>query len=301
MKLGMIGLGKMGSNMAKRLINFNHEVVVYDVNIDNVNSLKKYGAIASNSIEELINLLPEQKIIWVMVPAGEITENLINKLSNLLSKNDIIIDGGNSNYKESERRASFLKEKKIEFVDVGTSGGIWGLTEGYCLMVGGKKEVFEKTEPLYRSLAPENGYIYTGPSGSGHFVKMVHNGIEYGMMQAYAEGFELLHSKKEYDLDLHEISKVWDHGSVIRSWLLQLISNIFEDKDYIKDIRGYVPDSGEGRWTVEEAISQSVSMPVITLSLMQRFRSRKEETFSDKVLAALRNQFGGHEIKKGDK
>ncbi|MEE8329581.1 MAG: decarboxylating 6-phosphogluconate dehydrogenase, partial [Thermodesulfovibrionia bacterium] len=236
--------------------------------------------------------------IWIMVPAGKATEETINKIAPLLEKGDILVDGGNSFYKDSIRRAGWLEKNGISFLDAGTSGGIWGLKIGYCLMIGGNAEAFVKVEPVFKTLAPENGYAHVGPSGAGHFVKMVHNGIEYAMLQGYAEGFEIMNVKQEFNLDLERISNLWNHGSVIRSWLLELAENAFKKDSRLDSIRGYVEDSGEGRWTVAEAIEKNVPAPVITLSLLQRFCSRQEESFSAKVIAALRNEFGGHEVKK---
>jgi 6-phosphogluconate dehydrogenase len=236
----------------------------------------------------------------MMVPSGEITEKTTKTLTGLLEKGDLLIDGGNSFYKDSLRRAEVLKTRGIAFLDVGTSGGIWGLEKGYCLMVGGEKDIYHKAEPLFQALAPENGYAYMGSHGAGHFVKMVHNGIEYGMLQAYGEGFEIMHSKKEYNLDLRKISHLWNHGSVVRSWLLELAENAFQKEPHLESVKGYVEDSGEGRWTVYEAIEQNVPAPGITLSLLERFRSRQEESFSAKVISALRNEFGRHPVKKKD-
>jgi 6-phosphogluconate dehydrogenase len=233
-----------------------------------------------------------------MVPAGNATEESINKIAPLLQEGDILIDGGNSFYKDSIRRATYLEESKISFVDVGTSGGIWGLKVGYCMMIGGEKDVFNKVEPIFKALAPENGYAHVGPHGAGHYVKMVHNGIEYAMLQGYAEGFDILNAKKEFNLDLNKIANLWNHGSVVRSWLLELAESAFGKDPELKAIKGYVEDSGEGRWTVAEAVEADIPAPIITLSLLERFRSRQEESFSAKVIAALRNEFGGHKVKK---
>nr|MBA3443321.1 decarboxylating 6-phosphogluconate dehydrogenase [Gemmatimonadales bacterium] len=247
---------------------------------------------------DLVKRLETPRIIWLMVPAGAPVDQTIEQLLPSLSKGDIVIDGGNSNFRDTMRRGAALKAKGIELVDAGTSGGIWGLKVGYCLMVGGSKAAVERTEPIFRSLAPENGFAHVGPTGAGHYVKMIHNGIEYGMLQAYAEGYEILHHSKDFDLDLHQIAAVWNHGSVVRSWLNELAELAFADSADLSDIRGYVDDSGEGRWTVQEAIDQSVPAPVITLSLLMRFASRQDESFSAKVIAALRNQFGGHAVKQ---
>lgn len=297
MKLGFIGLGKMGGNMSERLMNNKHQVVAFDLNLEAVNYVVNMGGIGAESAEQLVKKLEHPRIIWMMVPAGAPVQNTIDKLIPLLDKGDIIIDGGNSNFRDSRMRAHFLKEKEIFYLDVGTSGGIWGLKEGYCIMAGGEKKAFEYCEPIFKTLAPPGGYLYTGDSGSGHYVKMIHNGIEYGLMQAYAEGFEIMHSS-EYDLDLGKIAKLWDHGSVVRSWLLELLANVLEEDGKLSNIKGYVPDSGEGRWTIAEAIDRNIPAPIITNSLFERFRSRQEESFAAKILAALRNQFGGHEVKK---
>jgi 6-phosphogluconate dehydrogenase len=298
MKLGFIGLGKMGGNMVQRLLNDRHEVVVYARTRETVEKIETKGAIGSSSLQDLAEKLQSPRLIWLMVPAGKATEDTIENLVPLMEKDDIIIDGGNSFYKDSMRRAERLQKEGIHFLDVGTSGGIWGLKIGYCMMIGGEKEVFDRVEPALKTLAPENGYAHVGPHGAGHFVKMVHNGIEYAMLQAYAEGFEIMHAKKEFGLDLRRISSLWNHGSVIRSWLLELAESAFEKDSGLDSIRGYVEDSGEGRWTVAEAIEQNAPAPVITLSLLQRFRSRQDESFSAKVIAALRNEFGGHAVKK---
>jgi len=301
MKIGLVGLGKMGGNMAQRLLNGGHEVVAYARTAESVKRVVEKGAIGADSIQDMINKLKPPRIIWLMVPAGDVTEETIQKIVPHLDEGDILIDGGNSFYKDSMRRSEELKKKGISFLDVGTSGGIWGLKIGYCMMIGGDKSVFDKAGPLFKTLAPENGYAHVGPNGAGHFVKMVHNGIEYAMLQGYAEGFEIMHAKKEFNLDLKKISNLWNHGSVIRSWLLELAENAFMNDPGLSSIRGYVEDSGEGRWTVAEAIEEDVPAPVITLSLLERFRSRQEESFSAKVIAALRNEFGGHGIKKSQK
>ncbi len=297
MEIGFVGLGKMGMNMVQRLLNDGHKIVAYALTESSVKEAVDIGATGAKSLQDMVEKLPSQKIIWVMVPAGKATEDTIANLSELLNKDDILIDGGNSLYKDSIRRSEELKIKNISFMDVGTSGGIWGLQIGYCMMIGGEKEIFKTIEPLFKTLAPENGYSHVGPTGAGHYVKMVHNGIEYAMLQAYAEGFEILNAKKEFDLDLHSISNLWNQGSVIRSWLLELAENAFEKDAKLDGIKGYVEDSGEGRWTVAEAIEQDVPAPVITISLLERFRSRQDESFSAKVIAALRNEFGGHAVK----
>ena len=298
MRIGFIGLGKMGMNMVERLLNSGHEVVVYARTQDTVKKAEGKGAIGAKSLQDVLSKLKKPKIIWLMVPAGDATEETINNTASFLEEGDIVIDGGNSFYKDSIRRAETLTKRKISFIDAGTSGGIWGLKSGYCLMIGGDKDVFRNLEPIFRSLAPENGYAHVGPIGAGHFVKMVHNGIEYALLQGYAEGFEILHSKKELNLNLQNIAYLWNQGSVIRSWLLELAENAFKNDPSLSSIKGFVEDSGEGRWTVAEAIEQDVPAPVITLSLLERFRSRQDESFSAKVIAALRNEFGGHGVKK---
>jgi len=298
MKLGFIGLGKMGANMVKRLLLDGHEIVGYARREESREKVRKEGADTADYLENLVLKLPERKVVWLMVPAGEATENTIEKLIPLLSEGDVVIDGGNSYYKDSKRRAEMLAHHGIEFLDSGTSGGIWGLEKGYCIMVGGKKEVFEYVESIFRTLAPEGGYEYIGPAGSGHFVKMIHNGIEYGLLQAYAEGFELMKGKKEFDIDLHKVSRLWNSGSVVRSWLLELAEDMFKENGNLEGIEAYVEDSGEGRWTVLESIEQSVPAPVITDSLFARFGSRQKDSFAAKSIAALRNQFGGHKMRK---
>ncbi len=296
MKIGFIGLGKMGFNMIQRLIENEHEVVVWDKNKDQINEAVKKGAIFSNSIDDMINHLPEIKIVWLMVPSGNPVDETIEVLSKLLKPNDIIIDGGNSFWRDSQLRASKLAEKDIFFIDCGTSGGVWGLQNGYCLMYGGDEKATNYVEPIFKALAPENGYVYCGQSGTGHLVKMVHNGIEYGMMQAYAEGFEILH-KAPYNINLTKVADTWQHGSVIRSWLLELAVNYFEEDPKLEKLKGFVQDSGEGRWTVQTAMDFEVPVHVITASLFTRFQSRQEDSFAMRVLAALRNQFGGHAVK----
>ncbi|MFC1510326.1 phosphogluconate dehydrogenase (NAD(+)-dependent, decarboxylating) [Candidatus Omnitrophota bacterium] len=298
MKIGFIGLGRMGGNMVERLLNHEHDIVGFARHEESRNAIKKKGADTASSLEELIRKLPTPRIIWCMVPAGQPTDSTIEALSNLCDPADIIIDGGNSNYQDSIARAKLLKEKNIHFLDAGTSGGIWGLKIGYCLMIGGKEDIFKHVEPIFADLAPKDGYAYVGDHGAGHYVKMVHNGIEYGLLQAYAEGFEILKTKKEFNLDLQKISHLWNQGSVVRSWLLELAESAFRNDKNLDSIKGYVEDSGEGRWTVAEAINENVPAPVITLSLLERFHSRQNESFSAKVIAALRNEFGGHAIKE---
>ncbi len=298
MKIGFIGLGKMGMNMVQRLLNGGHEIVAYARTAETVKKAEEKGAEGAASLQDIVSRLEKPRIVWLMVPSGKATEDTIMDLAGLLEAGDILIDGGNSFYKDSLRRAGELKRRNISFLDIGTSGGIWGLKIGYCMMIGGDKDVFSKVEPLLKTLAPENGYAHVGPHGAGHFVKMVHNGIEYAMLQGYAEGFEIMHAKKEFNLDLRMISHLWNHGSVVRSWLLELAEDAFQKDPRLDSVRGYVEDSGEGRWTVAEAVELDVPAPAITLSLLERFRSRQEESFSAKTIAALRNEFGGHPVKK---
>ena len=300
MELGMIGLGKMGGNMAQRLLRGGHRVVVYDPIKEAVEAMTKQGAMGAASIADLVEKLSPPRAIWLMVPSGEPTESTITTLAAGLSPGDIVIDGGNSNYKDSMRRAAALSEKGIDFLDAGTSGGIWGLKEGYCLMVGGRAEAFRQMESVFQTLAPSpgEGYGHVGPGGAGHFVKMVHNGIEYGLMQSYAEGFELMQAKQEFDLNLSDIAEIWRYGSVVRSWLLDLAAAALREDPKLDSIEAYVEDSGEGRWTVQESIELGVPVPVISQSLQARFRSRQDQPFGSKLLAALRNQFGGHAVKK---
>jgi len=300
MDIAMIGLGKMGANMATRLLRGGHRVVAYDINEDAIQAIESAGADGARTLSEVVEKLSSPRSVWVMVPAGQITENTIQTLSEILTPGDVVIDGGNSNYKDSQRRAQELKVKGLNFVDVGTSGGVWGLSEGYSMMVGGEKEVVDRHNPIFETLAPgaDQGWGYVGPAGAGHFVKMVHNGIEYGLMQAYAEGFGIMKAKGEFDLDLHQIAEIWRDGSVVRSWLLDLTSAALEGDQDLEGIEAWVQDSGEGRWTVFEAIDLDVSAPVITASLQRRLRSREDQPFSDKLLAALRNQFGGHAVKQ---
>jgi len=299
MKIGLIGLGKMGGNMAQRLIRHGHEVIGYARNPATVAEAAKLGVIGAKSIAEMAEQLPSPKIIWVMVPSGQTTDDVIHDASSHLASGDIVIDGGNSNYKDSMRHSAELANQGINFLDAGTSGGVWGLTEGYCLMIGGEKEVVAYVRPIFEALAPSptEGWAHVGKAGAGHFSKMVHNGIEYGMMQAIGEGFDILNEKKEFDFDLHQLAQIWQKGSVIRSWLIELTERALAEDPKLDDLEAYVQDSGEGRWTVFEAIDLNVSAPVITASLLRRIRSRQEAPFSDKLLASLRNQFGGHQIK----
>ena len=297
MKLGFIGLGRMGGNMVERLMKDGHEVVVYNKTQPEIEMLVKKGAIAATSAEDILTKLPDRKIVWLMVPSGVPVDENISALAAGMNKNDIIIDGGNSFYKDSQSRANKMAEKGIHYLDCGTSGGVWGLKEGYSLMTGGNKEAAEYVYPIYKTLAPEGGYSYCGESGAGHFVKMVHNGIEYGMMQSYAEGFEIL-EKSKFNLDITAIASGWRYGSVVRSWLLELAVLAFQNDPNLEHIKGYVDDSGEGRWTVEAAMELDVPAHVITASLFNRFQSRQEDSFAMKVLAALRNEFGGHAVKK---
>ena len=299
MQLAMLGLGKMGGNMVQRLLKAGHKVVVYDVDPRRAAELAALGAAPATTLDEVIAGLRPARVCWTMVPAGKITEELITSLAARLQRGDIIVDGGNSFYKDSQRRAKELAERGIHYCDAGTSGGIWGLKNGYCLMVGGAPEAYAGIEPILRSLAPEGGLMHTGPAGSGHYVKMVHNGIEYGLMTAYAEGFEILRTSPFGQLDLPRIADVWRHGSVVRSWLLDLLQEALSKDPGLDGIRGYVEDSGEGRWTVATAIEQNVPAPVITIALQMRIASRQDESFSAKVQAALRNEFGGHAVKKG--
>ena len=297
MKLGMIGLGRMGANMTVRLIRGGHEVVAFTRNPESVARMVEEGAIGAGSPEDLVGKLEAPRIVWTMIPAGEATDAMLEKLSGLLAEGDVVIDGGNSNYKDSIRHATELAKSGIGFLDSGTSGGIWGLENGYCIMAGGSQDAFELVEPIFKTLAPEGGYMHTGPAGSGHFVKMVHNGIEYGMLAAYGEGFEILNAS-QFDLDLTEISSIWRNGSVVRSWLLDLLYDALQKDPGLESIRGYVDDSGEGRWTVQAAIDESVPAPVTAAALFARFASRQDESFSAKIIAALRNEFGGHAVKK---
>jgi 6-phosphogluconate dehydrogenase len=296
MKIGFVGLGKMGFNMVHRLLNHHIEVVAYNRSIESVKEIEKLGAIGSNSLQDLTGKLYGRKVVWLMVPAGKPVDDMIDTLLTLLDKDDIIIDGGNSYWRDTQLRAKRVAEKEIHYLDCGTSGGVWGLQNGYCLMYGGVKEAADYVEPVFKALAPDKGYVFCGPSGTGHMVKMVHNGIEYGMMQAYAEGLEIL-EKSPYDLDLPKIADTWQYGSVVRSWLLELAVNALKQDPKLDRLKGFVQDSGEGRWTVQTAIDFDVPAHVITSSLFARFQSRQEESFAMKLLAALRNQFGGHSMK----
>ena len=299
MKIGFIGLGKMGFNMVHRLLDHQHEVVVWDRSAEAIEEIEKLGAVGATDLQDLVEKLPARKIVWLMVPAGKPVDDNLDALLAILNKGDIIIDGGNSFWRETQQRAEKAALKGVDFVDCGTSGGVWGLKNGYCLMYGGAQEATAYMEPIFKSLAPENGYVYCGPSGTGHMVKMVHNGIEYGMMQAYAEGFEIL-QKSPYDLDLTKIADAWQYGSVVRSWLLELSVNALKEDPKLESIKDYVSDSGEGRWTIQTAIDFDVPAHVITASLYTRFQSRQDESFAMKMVAALRNQFGGHAVKTKD-
>ncbi|MCY4623983.1 MAG: decarboxylating 6-phosphogluconate dehydrogenase [Chloroflexi bacterium] len=302
MELGMIGLGRMGANMVFRLLRGGHRVVAYDVRAEAVREVEAQGAAGAGSLAELAAQLTPPRAAWVMTPAGEVTERTINAVCGALSPGDVVIDGGNANYKDSMRRAAALKEQGIYFLDAGTSGGVWGLTEGYSLMIGGEKEAFDLVEPIFQTLAPgpDRGYGHVGPAGAGHFAKMVHNGIEYGMMQAYAEGFELMKAKEEFGLDLPQIAEIWRYGSVVRSWLLDLTAEALQGDPDMSSLQPYVEDSGEGRWTVDESVALAVPTPVITLALQMRFRSRQDDSYGAKLLAAMRNQFGGHAVRKAE-
>jgi 6-phosphogluconate dehydrogenase len=324
MQLGMIGLGRMGGNMVRRLIRHGHECFVFDLNPGNIKQLEAEGAVGARSVEDLVNKLSKPRAIWVMVPAGDPTEQTVDKLSKFMSGGDTIIDGGNSHFKDDVRRAKMLNDKGIHYLDVGTSGGIWGAERGYCLMIGGEEEIFKRLEPIFKTLAPgrgeiartagrdqtredlsvtaEEGYLHCGPAGSGHFVKMVHNGIEYGLMQAYAEGFDILRNANStelpedhrYDLNLADIAEVWRRGSVVGSWLLDLTSMALLENPSLSNYSGFVQDSGEGRWTILTAIEEAVPADVLAVSLFTRFRSRQESSFAEKVLSAMRHKFGGH-------
>src|SRR5438309_6718573 len=286
MKIGMVGLGRMGGNMTVRLIRRGHEVVAFDPSDDAVARAEGEGAVGAHSLEELVKQLDPPRVVWIMVPAGDITEQTIENLKRLLARNDVLIDGGNSNFRDSQRRHQDLAEDGVRFLDCGTSGGVWGLENGYCLMIGGERAAFDHAEPIFAALAPEGGFAYVGASGAGHFVKMVHNGIEYGLLAAYGEGFEIMKGS-EFDLDLPEIAKIWRYGSVVRSWLLELLVDALDKDPKLDQVRGYVDDSGEGRWTVLEAIEENVPAPITALSLFMRFASRQEESYASKVIAAL--------------
>ena len=302
MDVGIIGLGRMGGNMAVRLLQAGHRVVAHDPSAGALAKVEAEGGVPAGTIADVVALLRFPRAVWVLVPAGAVTEQVITELRERLEAGDAVIDGGNSNYKETQRRAEQLRGRGIHMLDVGTSGGIWGLREGYCLMIGGEESVVERHRPLFEALAgaADAGWARVGPSGAGHFVKMVHNGIEYGLMQSYAEGFAILRAKDEFDLDLARISRLWERGSVIRSWLLELTTRALEEAPDLEGIAAYVEDSGEGRWTVQEAIDLDVAAPVITHALIQRLRSRTERSFADRLLAALRRQFGGHAVRPLD-
>jgi len=296
MQLAMIGLGRMGSGMTTRLLQGGHQVVVFDRSADAIAALAGKGATGASSLEDLGQKLTAPRIFWLMIPAGPPVDDTIQRLSGVLSPGDVIVDGGNSNYKDSIRRAETLRSQQVEFLDCGVSGGIWGLKVGFCLMVGGNEAVFKQVEPIFRTLAPPDGYAYVGASGAGHYSKMVHNGIEYSMLQSYAEGFEILKAAP-FGFDLLQLARLWNHGSVIRSWLLELAQAAFERDPELAHIKGYVEDSGEGRWTLEEALDHAVPAPALAMSLFMRYRSRQDDSFSAKVLAALRNEFGGHPVR----
>ncbi len=296
MEIGFVGLGRMGMNMVRRLQRDRHRVVAFDRNSEAVREAGREGAVGAKTLADLVAQLTPPRAVWVMVPAGAPTEETIATLAKLLARDDVVIDGGNSNFHDDARRAAELGKLGLHYVDAGTSGGIWGLKVGYCLMIGGEEAIFRRLEPVLRTLAPENGYGYMGPHGAGHYVKMVHNGIEYGMMQAYAEGFELMH-KSPFNLDLPKIANLWMQGSVVRSWLLELAGTALEQDPRLEKIKGYVEDSGEGRWTVLDAIDHDVPLWTIAASLFVRFRSRETDPFADRMLAALRNAFGGHAVK----
>ena len=296
MEIGFVGLGRMGLNMTRRLLKAGHRVVGYNRTPEPISEAKQHGALGAASLEELITALAPPRVVWAMIPAGAPVDDLIERATPKLARGDVLVDGGNSNYRDSRRRADRLSAAGIQFVDCGTSGGIWGLELGYCMMLGGDTKAIATLKPALDSLAPKDGWLHVGPSGAGHFAKMIHNGIEYGMMQAYAEGFELLQAS-DYSYDLSQVAHLWNQGSVVRSWLLELAERAFDKDPKLERIRGYVDDSGEGRWTVQEAIDRGVPAPVLALSLFRRFRSRQEDAFSDRVLAALRAEFGGHAVK----
>ena len=296
MKIGMVGLGKMGANMTQRLIEKGHQVVAFDLSDEARAGVAAKGADTAATLAEMVGKLDPPRVAWVMVPAGAPTTSTIDTLKGLMERGDAVIDGGNSNYKEAAPTAASLAERGVGFIDAGTSGGVWGLANGYCLMVGGEKSVVEVCEPVFLALAPEGGYAHVGPVGAGHFVKMVHNGIEYGLMQAYGEGFEIMQRADEFSLDLHEIASIWRYGSVVRSWLLELAERALAPGSGFEHIEGVIADSGEGRWTVQEAIDRAVPAPVITASLYQRFASRDHDSYANRLISALRNQFGGHAV-----
>jgi len=297
MQLGMIGLGRMGGNMTERLLRGGHQIAAYDPNGAAVAAARAKGATATAGLAELVGGLPAPPVLWMMVPAGNPVDETIAALLPLLAPGSILVDGGNSNFHDTLRRSALLRDHGVELVDCGTSGGIWGLEKGYCLMVGGSTDALRRLEPVLRTLAPPEGYAHVGPTGAGHYVKMVHNGIEYALLQAYAEGYEMLHASKQFELDLHRIAAVWNRGSVVRSWINELAERAFARDAKLDDLKGWVDDSGEGRWTIQEAIDLDVPVPAITLALFARFRSRQEESFGAKVIAALRREFGGHPVK----
>ncbi len=297
MDIGFIGLGKMGMNMVTRLTQGGHRVVAYDRTAELITQAESQGAVGAMSLEDLVSKLPKPRAVWVMVPSGDPTEDTIRHLWTILEEDDIVIDGGNTKFHDDVRRAADLQKRGIHYVDAGTSGGIWGLKIGYCLMVGGEKGPVTRLAPIFTTLAPENGWAHVGGHGAGHYVKMVHNGIEYSMMQGYAEGFELM-SKSEYNLDLGHIANLWMHGSVVRSWLLELAAGALKDDPKLEGLKGYVQDSGEGRWMLMDALDKDVPVPTLSTALFTRFRSRQEESFSEKMLAALRNAFGGHSVRR---
>ncbi len=297
MEIGFIGLGKMGMNMVTRLQRDKHRVIAYDRTADLVKQAESQGCVGASSLADLVSKLKTPRAVWIMVPSGAPTEETVGAVAALLQKGDTIIDGGNTRFVDDVRRAAELKKKGIEYVDAGTSGGVWGLKLGYCLMVGGEKEPVKRLEPIFKTLAPEDGWAHMGGHGAGHYVKMVHNGIEYSMMQGYAEGFELM-AKSEYKLDLAKIADLWMHGSVVRSWLLELAAGALSQDPRLDNLKGYVQDSGEGRWMIADAIDKDVPVPTLTTALFTRFRSRQEESFAEKMLAALRNAFGGHSVRK---
>jgi 6-phosphogluconate dehydrogenase len=297
MQIGLVGLGKMGFNLALNIHGHKHEVIAFDLNASSLKSIGEKGITTANSLEQLTKKFTSKKVIWLMIPAGDAVDKAIETLKTLLSKGDVIIDGGNSLYKDSIRRSKDLSQIGIDYLDCGTSGGMEGALNGVCAMIGGKKEAFDFCEPLFKDISLPDGYLYCGPSGSGHFVKMIHNGIEYGMMQAIAEGFEVMH-KSEFNLDLKSVAKVWNHGSVVRSWLMELTENALSKDPKLESIKGVMHSSGEGKWTLETALERQIATPVIALSVLMRYRSLEDDTFSGKIVAALRNEFGGHEVEK---
>ncbi|MGH9052823.1 MAG: phosphogluconate dehydrogenase (NAD(+)-dependent, decarboxylating) [Acidimicrobiia bacterium] len=299
MRLAMVGLGKMGGPMSRKLIDASHEVVAYNRSPGPVKELEDYGGEGAYSLAEAVKRLEPPRVVWLMIPSGEPVERAVGELSGLLEAGDVVVDGGNSFYRDSQRRAQSLAQSKVGFIDCGVSGGVWGYRRGYCLMAGGDKEMFSIVEPALHDLAPPNGkYAHVGPAGAGHFTKMVHNGIEYALLEAFGEGFEMLAAAEEFSLDLEQLGELWMHGSVVRSWLLELLVAAFGESPRLEEIEGWVEDSGEGRWTVQDAVDRAVPVPAISISLFRRFASRQDESFSAKVIAALRNQFGGHVVKQ---